>query len=432
MTEVVERFRDEKENLHVPPCEKVAAAMPDAKRRSKCPVMGLYYFLILNLFLPVRGLATGFLQLRSSSASLFGGNHAAAKFRSPALRCSGRSSREHREVDRLFALPAMQTHRHCPPPAGGGDRCAHRRERLRISAPPRLCAAHTEEEQLLPAGENGKPVLILGAGWVGSRLALSLQADDVPVVVTNRPGTDLQAKPPYFRPVELSCPPFKRVEFDITEPTTWDNLPDPESLAAAVVTFPCATGSAEPFWDAYLSRVPKGGVQCFSTTSVYRVDVPGQDVNEATPLKATPRCLGEEYMRERGATCLTISGIFGDQRTPRAICTCLSTYTTAGGALNGRKRINMVHVDDIVKASRTILAKPLPSERINVAGSNFSLEELVQHCKHPSVPDGPDTDLASKCVCSQRLLTEVMPNHEFIQPIKAKSAAAAPAPAQAS
>ena len=52
--------------------------MPDAKQRSKCPVMGLYYFLILNLFLPVRGLATGFLQLRSSSASLFGGNHAAA------------------------------------------------------------------------------------------------------------------------------------------------------------------------------------------------------------------------------------------------------------------------------------------------------------------------------------------------------------------
>ena len=93
----------------------------------------------------------------------------------------------------------------------------------------------------------------------------------------------------------------------------------------------------------------------------------------------------------------------------------------------------MVHVDDIVAASRTILAKPLPKERINVAGPNFSLEELVQHCKHPSVPDGPDTDLASKCVCSQRLLTEVMPGHEFIVPIKshAKSAAAAPAQAPA-
>ena len=84
--------------------------------------------------------------------------------------------------------------------------------------------------------------------------------------------------------------------------------------------------------------------------------------------------------------------------------------------------------------SRTILPGEAAAQRADQRRrlQFFSLEELVQHCKHPSVPDGPDTDLASKCVCSQRLLTEVMPNHEFIQPIKAKSAAAAPAPAQAS
>lgn len=305
--------------------------MPDEKRRSKCPVM-LMYFLILDLFvLPVRGLATGFLQ--RSSAAVVSNGMPSTKFIPPVLRCSSRSREQHRAVDRLFTSPGM--HRHCAPSARGADWFAKRHGRLRVASP-RLCAA-SSDEQLMPAGKNGKPVLILGAGWVGSRLALSLQEDDVPVVVTNRPGTDLQAKPPYFRPVELECPPFKRVEFDINEPATWEGLPDPASLAAAIVTFPCATGSAEPFWDAYLSRVPTGGVLCFSTTSVYRVDVPGQDVDEATPLKATPRCLGEEYMRERGATCLTISGIFGDQRTPRAICTCLSTYTTAGGALNGRK-----------------------------------------------------------------------------------------------
>lgn len=293
----------------------------------------------------------------------------------------------------------------------------------RAALPPRMCASEAkeakqeeeEERHPLPAGEGNKPVLILGAGWVGSRLARSLEADDVPVIVTNRPGTDLHAKPPYFRPVELKCPPFTRVDFDIAEPSTWEALPEPESLAAVVVTFPCLEGVAEPFWDQYLGKV--SSVLCFSTTSVYQVDVPGQDVDEQTPLKPTPRCLGEEYMRERGATCLVISGIFGDQRTPRAICTCLSTYTSAGGALNGRKRVNMVHVDDIVKASRALLAKPLPTERINVAGHHFFLSELVQHCKHPPIPDGPDTDLASKCVCSERLLTEVIPGHEFVQPI---------------
>ena len=61
--------------------------------------------------------------------------------------------------------------------------------------------------------KSTKPVLILGAGWVGSRLAQSLENDGIPVIVTNRPGTDAQAKPPYFRPVELTCPPFQRVDF---------------------------------------------------------------------------------------------------------------------------------------------------------------------------------------------------------------------------
>jgi len=186
---------------------------------------------------------------------------------------------------------------------------------------------------------------------------------------------------------------------------------------AVVVTFPLVGADAEPFWDAYLSRAPN--VVCYSTTSVYQVDTPGQRVDERTPLRATPRASAESYAQERGATVLTISGIFGDQRTPRAICTCLSTYTSAGGALNGRKRVNMVHVDDIIAASRRCIDVPQGSARINVAGHPFLLSQLISHCKHPEVGDGPDTDLSSKCVCSRRLIEEVMPpGFDFVQPIE--------------
>jgi len=244
------------------------------------------------------------------------------------------------------------------------------------------------------------------------------------VFATHRPGTKADAKPPYFRPVPLDglVPPVKMLEFDMGQPATWANLPPAESLSGAVVTFPLSSGPHE-FWDSYLSAIPN--VLCYSTTSVYQVERPGERVDEGTAIRETPRSLAEAYCQERGATLLTISGIFGERRSPRGICTCLSTYTTSGGALNGNKNVNMVHVDDIVAASRAVLQKPQPHARINVAGHHFLLSELIAHCKHPAVPAGPDTDLSSKCVCSDHLLTAIMPpDFSFVPPMEPVEVAA--------
>ena len=223
-------------------------------------------------------------------------------------------------------MAASHGHAHQPHPSG---------------APPtglKLCEADDG------GAAGSKPVLVLGAGWVGSRLAQSLVEDGTPVCVTNRPGTSVDAKPPYFRPVPLDLPEASVLRFDMAQSETWENLPPPESLSAAVVTFPLSSGP-HGFWDAYLDHVPN--VICYSTTSVYQVDQPGERVDEDSPLRETPRALAELYCQERGATLLTISGIFGERRSPRGICTCLSTYTTSGGSLNGNKRVNMVHVDDV-------------------------------------------------------------------------------------
>jgi len=318
--------------------------------------------------------------------------------------------------------------------AGGAGHCAatrggrpavwkghnHRRRSCGFS----LCEGDEGHGVHVTAEDDGggespsKPVLVLGAGWVGSRMAQSIVEDGTPVYATHRPGTKADDKPPYFRPVPLGglVPPVKMLEFDLDDPATWTNLPAAESFSAAIVTFPLSSGP-QAFWDAYLERVPN--VLCYSTTSVYQVQRPGERVDEHSPIRETPRAVAEAYCQERGATLLTISGIFGERRSPRGICTCLSTYTTSGGALNGNKNVNMVHIDDIVAATRAILKKPQPHARINIAGHHFLLSELIAHCKHPEIPAGPDTDLSSKCVCSDHLLTNVMPpGYSFRPPME--------------
>jgi len=177
------------------------------------------------------------------------------------------------------------------------------------------------------------------------------------VRVTNRPGTAVGAKEPYFQGVELP-EVVRRHEFDVTVPESWAGLPDPASLRAVVITFPMQLASVEPFWEAFLRRVPS--VVAFSSTSVYQVDVPGQTVDEGTQIKATPRAMAEAYMQERGAAVLTISGIFGEPRGPRGVCTCLAFYSSGGGGLNGAKSVNMVHVCDIIEATERC-APPAPS-----------------------------------------------------------------------
>ena len=188
---------------------------------------------------------------------------------------------------------------------------------------------------LQPGPQAGEGVLILGAGWVGSRLGVRLFDEGEKVLVTNRPRTVVSRKDPYFRPVDLP-PEVDRRAFDVNDRNTWAALPPPEGLNAAVLTFSTAPEQCTPFWDEYLSRVPR--VVCYSSTAVYRVDKPDQLVTEATALRPTPRALAEAYMQERGATVLTISGIFGEPRGSRGVCNRLSAYTSSGGTLNGRKR----------------------------------------------------------------------------------------------
>jgi len=260
-------------------------------------------------------------------------------------------------------------------------------------------------------------VLILGAGWVGSRLATRLADAGASVAVTNRPASAEKKKPLYFRPVSMPAKVKPRVTFEINDEETWANLPEAEEFDAVIVTFPLTSDKCQRFWEQYLSKVKT--VVCYSSTSVYLVDEPGQQVDEDTTLKPTLRAQMEKHFLDNDATILTISGIFGEPRGPRGVCACLTGYVSAGGTLNAGSNINMVHVEDILAATCACLEAPDKSkgDRLNVAGGHFQLAELLTHCKHPVAPTN-GIDLTSKIVSSQRLLDRVMPEgYQFVQPL---------------
>lgn len=285
---------------------------------------------------------------------------------------------------------------------------AHHHARARL-------VAMSEAEDSSTAGGRKERVLILGAGWVGSRLATKLSEAGCDVAVTNRPGSSEKVKPMYFRPVTMPGKVKPRVVFEINDRETWANLPPATEYDSVVVTFPLSTKNCMAFFDEYLSTVQN--VVCYSSTSVYQIDTPGQHVDENTKLKPTLRTEVEGYFLSKGATVLTISGIFGEPRGPRGVCACLTAYSSAGGSLNGGSSINMVHVDDILAATCCCLDQPHKSRglRLNVAGTHFQLSDLVAHCKHPYVSDGGGADYNSKVVSSKRLLEEVMPEgYEFV------------------
>jgi len=277
-------------------------------------------------------------------------------------------------------------------------------------------------------GGSGGKVLILGAGWMGSRVAAALRKQGEEVEVTHRPRTDLDAKDPYFRPIELPAS-VPRHEFDLLSPDSWANLPAPETLAAVVVTFPVSLPTAAQFWETYLCDVPT--VICYSSTSVYQIDVPGQRVDEQTTLRNSPRALAESFLQQRGAQVLTLSGIVSEAAEARSICACLRGYLGRASAPHSLgKTINLVHEGDIVEATIACLERPRHGSRFNVAGKHVALRELLRHCDSPGVFDAGastqeddsifiegGTDLSSKRVLSQRIIDEVMPAGFAFQPI---------------
>jgi nucleoside-diphosphate-sugar epimerase len=237
-------------------------------------------------------------------------------------------------------------------------------------------------------------LLILGAGYVGS----ALKAELPDAIVTHRPG----------KPLAPGEHPFL-----LEEPDTWGALPTPG--ADVVWTFPARPlDLVQKFHREKLGEARS--VLVLGSTSAYLTRSPDETVSESTPLDLTQeRVAGEEWLREQGAMVLQLAGIFGPNRHPLQ-------WLRKGLIKNGRKRVNLIHVDDIVLAIQALVKTPQPGVRINLAnGLAPRWNELVEQFKRQGeLP--PDFSLAqtesggdSKFVANERLRA-LLPGHPLLHP----------------
>jgi nucleoside-diphosphate-sugar epimerase len=225
-------------------------------------------------------------------------------------------------------------------------------------------------------------MLILGAGYVGR----ALRAAAPGAVATHRPGAPLG--------------PGERA-FALEDEGTWPGLP--VHGADVVWTFPAAPlplvrkFHAAALGDAHTLVV-------FGSTSAYAPAEPDALITERSPLDlAQPRVAGEEWLREQGAAVLQLAGIWGPGREPLG-------WLTRGLIRNGRKRVNLIHVADIVATVLAVQAAGLRGERINVSdGAAESWNDIVAAlAARGALPAGfalpqQPPDASSKRVANDRL-----------------------------
>ncbi len=130
-------------------------------------------------------------------------------------------------------------------------------------------------------------------------------------------------------------PPEHSLLFDLTQPATWTNIPDPAHLIWCFPAVPC-----ELVKNFLRTRSkPTGRLLVLGSTSAYKLD--GQPITEETPLKThVPRVQTEEYLRiESGAVVIRLAGLYGPKRH-------VYDWIRKGKIQNTMKWVNLLHVED--------------------------------------------------------------------------------------
>lgn len=203
-------------------------------------------------------------------------------------------------------------------------------------------------------------VLILGGGYVGQRLADRLNA--ISSYRTHDRSNGVQS-----------------VQFDLNDPTSWKNLPDVNTV---IWTFPAKSlDHVKAFYKSKLSADKK--LIVYASTSCYQTLTEDDLVTENHPLELSrDRVVGEEWLRDQGATILVLAGIYGPDREP-------INWLKKGRITTPDKRVNLIHVDDIVTITQRMINddRHVRSERFNLAdGQALHWKTIADHYQLPIIP----------------------------------------------
>ncbi|MFZ9594864.1 MAG: hypothetical protein ACO3A2_02175 [Bdellovibrionia bacterium] len=196
------------------------------------------------------------------------------------------------------------------------------------------------------------PLLILGGGYVGSRVA-----EKYPEArVTHRNDFDLRKRSTWSAEL-LRVPPGSSVLW------TFPAAADPLDEALAL-----------EFFETHLKSCQ---VLILGTTSAYRVSVLDEWITEESELNwDQPRTRAEEKLRQKGACILHLAGIFGPARDPL-------TWYQKGWIQAGLSDLNLIHVEDVVRVVGLLFANPqIASQRFNLSnGQPKTHLQIIQELK---------------------------------------------------
>ena len=229
-------------------------------------------------------------------------------------------------------------------------------------------------------------VLVLGCGWVGSRLCL--RNDPSRFIATTRSVEKLS---------ELTAVGVNAVQFDLLKEETWSNLPPKSDIEATVITFELL-GTRLPqlnrLWDTHLAT--DRPLICLGTSSCFQSGGYHSIVDETAPLTLTERVKGEEWILAKGATVLHLSSIHDDQVNGglagdlMKVCgpsRSMKSFISKGYIKNGLRLLNCIHINDICKIINLIIdeikkggdvADRIRGQRLLTSCGAFRMQDLVR------------------------------------------------------
>ena len=237
-------------------------------------------------------------------------------------------------------------------------------------------------------------ICILGAGYTGRHIHRLAGQQGLHVIATSRnPKARLDF-----------VPPAHRIEFDLTRPETWQNVP---AGGAVIWCFPAApSDTVAAFARSALSRTPR--LVVLGSTSAY--DLAGLagdvEIDETAGIDLTrPRVQGEEYLRRHhGAIVLRIAGIYGPGRN-------VLDWIRRGKVSRSRRCVNLIHVEDVAGICLAALQQGRPGEVYNVSDGHPRrwmevCEEAHRRWRIP-LPPTRETALPGKRVSIAKLEREL-------------------------
>lgn len=188
--------------------------------------------------------------------------------------------------------------------------------------------------------------IIFGHGFCGSRLSSILE---------NSSSTEIPEK----------CS-TNLIPFDFNDSDTWSNLPDFDS---AIITFKMENLSQS---EKLANLLKDRKVIILSSARNLKNSSPAQIIDENTPLADNQRVKCESYF-EKHAVILYLGLIWGDNRHPKK-------WLEEGRIKNGKKIINMIHVEDICHIVKRLLNSDIKSGKYLISdGHPLEWNELAEY-----------------------------------------------------